>query len=129
MALRACLGAPMLLFVLLSILPLSHSSPVTSDSRRNSQNLPTYGKRQGGYFSVLGVAGVGGTSLHPRLEIRELEKNADQWNLYLLGLRRLQSIDQGDKLSYYQVAGKYICWKLRTGMRHLLGSPARFLSL
>jgi hypothetical protein len=108
MALGACLGASMLLFILLSLLPLSHSSPVTSDTRRISEDLPSYGERQDGYFSVLGVAGVGGTSLHPRLEIRDLERNADQWNIYLLGLRRLQGVDQGDKLSYYQVAGKYV---------------------
>lgn len=55
---------------------------------------------------MLGVAGLAGAALHPRLEIRELEKNADQWNVYLLGLRRFQSVDQSDKLSYYQVAGR-----------------------
>jgi tyrosinase len=102
------LGAPRLLLLFIFLLSLSHCSPVTSDIRRISQESPPRGKRQGGYFSVLGVAGLGGSSLHPRLEIRELEKNADQWNIYLLGLRRLQSVDQGDKLSYYQVAGMSI---------------------
>ncbi|KAF2259452.1 Di-copper centre-containing protein, partial [Lojkania enalia] len=40
-----------------------------------------------------------------RLEIRELEKNKDQWNIYLLGMRKFQSMDQKNKLSWYQIAG------------------------
>ncbi|KAH7118957.1 hypothetical protein B0J11DRAFT_552225 [Dendryphion nanum] len=43
--------------------------------------------------------------IYPRLEIRELEKNEDQWHLFLLGLRKFQDMDQNDKLSYYQIAG------------------------
>ncbi|OCK82998.1 Di-copper centre-containing protein [Lepidopterella palustris CBS 459.81] len=43
--------------------------------------------------------------LLPRLEIRQLEQNADQWNVYLLGLNRFQQMTQSDKLSYYQIAG------------------------
>lgn len=60
----------------------------------------------GAFFSILGVRGLGDSSIHPRLEIRELEKNADQWNVYLLGLNRFQQMNQTDKLSYYQIAGK-----------------------
>lgn len=59
-------------------------------------------KRQDGFVSVTGITQFG---VQPRLEIRELEKNADQWNIYLLGLARWQATDQRDKLSYYQVAG------------------------
>ena len=56
---------------------------------------------------VLGVRGLGIDTTHPRLEIRELERNKDQFNVYLLGLQRLQNIPQDDKFSYYQVAGRF----------------------
>lgn len=52
------------------------------------------------------VTGVLGGGLAPRLEIRELQKNADQWNLYLLALLRFQEVDQDDQFSYYQIAGE-----------------------
>ena len=55
---------------------------------------------------ILGVRGLGIDTIHPRLEIRELQRNKDQLNVYLLGLRRLQSVGQYDKFSYYQIAGK-----------------------
>jgi len=51
------------------------------------------------------VTGIQTTSPQPRLEIRQLEKNADQWNIYLLGMRRFMSSNETEKLSYYQVAG------------------------
>jgi tyrosinase len=52
------------------------------------------------------VTGIQNTSPQPRLEIRQLEKNADQWNIYLLGMRRFMRTNQTEKLSYYQIAGK-----------------------
>lgn len=62
---------------------------------------------QEGVFSVLGIAGMGESTVKPRLEIRDLEKNhPDQWNVFLLGLKRFQEINQDDKLSYFQIAGK-----------------------
>ncbi|OAG11374.1 Di-copper centre-containing protein [Paraphaeosphaeria sporulosa] len=63
-------------------------------------------RRQDGIFSVLGIAGLGDSTIYPRLEIRDLEKNhPDQWNIFLLGLQRFQAISQDDKLSYFQIAG------------------------
>ena len=52
------------------------------------------------------VTGIQGTGTQVRLEIRQLEKNADQWNIYLLGMNRFMRSNQSEKLSYYQVAGK-----------------------
>jgi tyrosinase len=82
---------------------ISTPSPVTLNGngplRRSDQT------RQTGVFSVLGVAGLGDTSVYPRLEVRELERNADQWNIYLLGLKRFQETGKDDRLSYYQIAG------------------------
>lgn len=41
------------------------------------------------------------------MEIRDLEKNhPDQWNLYLLGLRDFQQINEDEPSSYYQIAGE-----------------------
>lgn len=73
-------------------------------------------KRQSGGFTAItgvcssgtgsnGVCNTNGRASYPRLEIRELARNADQWNLYLLGMERFQGKDKNDRLSYYQVAG------------------------
>lgn len=44
-------------------------------------------------------------SIPVRLEIRDLQKNADQWNLYLLGLTAFKNVDETSDLSYYGIAG------------------------
>ncbi|KAF2020511.1 Di-copper centre-containing protein [Aaosphaeria arxii CBS 175.79] len=54
------------------------------------------------YFSVVGVQGCG---IHPRLELRELEKDPTMWNLFIQAMAKFQAMDQADKLSYFQVAG------------------------
>ncbi|OCK73056.1 Di-copper centre-containing protein [Lepidopterella palustris CBS 459.81] len=63
--------------------------------------------------ATIAVTGITG-SVYPRLEIRTLANNADQWNLYLLGMQRFQAVDQSDPLSYYQIAGihgrPYVPW-------------------
>lgn len=45
-------------------------------------------------------------SMPLRLEIRELQKNTEQWNLYILALDMLQYTDQSELLSWYEIAGK-----------------------
>ncbi|KAF2877846.1 hypothetical protein BDV95DRAFT_479733 [Massariosphaeria phaeospora] len=110
-ALSAALG--LLLFGLFAT--PSACTPVGRGSLEHDvEDLLAINKRQGGVFSVLGVVGLGDKTVHPRLEIRELEKNADQWNVYLLGMYRFQNMNQGNKLSYYQIAGihgrPYIPW-------------------
>ncbi|KAH8787772.1 common central domain of tyrosinase-domain-containing protein [Hyaloscypha finlandica] len=40
-----------------------------------------------------------------RLEIRQLQQNADQWNLYILGLDAFKKMDETSDLSYYGVCG------------------------
>lgn len=40
-----------------------------------------------------------------RMEIRDLEKNEDQWTLYILGLSMMQYTNQTDEISWYQVTG------------------------
>lgn len=60
------------------------------------------------------VTGITTFGTQPRLEIRQLQKNADQWNIFLLGMKRFQETDQSDMNSYYQIAGihgrPYVPW-------------------
>ena len=76
----------------------SYASPITNIRKETLQ------KRQDAPFAVTGVQGSG---VQPRLEIRDLQQNADQWNIYLLGLQRMQAVDQSDYLSWFQIAGKH----------------------
>ncbi|KAF2173735.1 hypothetical protein M409DRAFT_16009 [Zasmidium cellare ATCC 36951] len=93
--------------ILLSLLCLSSASALL---RHNVEDLssapdtPPLMRRQAdnGTFAVTGVQGAG---VQPRLEIRELERDADSWNLYVLGMQRFQATDQSDKLSYYRLCG------------------------
>ncbi|KAJ8128213.1 hypothetical protein O1611_g5423 [Lasiodiplodia mahajangana] len=41
----------------------------------------------------------------PRLEIRDLEQDDDQWNLYILALSWMQYTSQDSPFSWYQIAG------------------------
>ncbi|KAF2130392.1 Di-copper centre-containing protein [Dothidotthia symphoricarpi CBS 119687] len=70
------------------------------------------------YFSVVGVQGTG---VHPRQELRELEKDAELWNMFLQAFARFQAADQDAKLSYYQVAGihgvPFGKWDNATGLK------------
>ena len=99
----------MFLFFITAFFTFCSCKPITFDTRRPiTEDIPTRHKRQGGFFAVLGVAGLTNGTSYPRLEIRDLEKNhPDQWNIYLLGLRRFQMVDQSDKLSYYQISGMW----------------------
>jgi hypothetical protein len=44
--------------------------------------------------------------LQPRLEIRELAQDRDQWEVFLLGLRHMQESNATDPSSYYAIAGE-----------------------
>ena len=56
--------------------------------------------------SYYGITGVKLGGVQPRLEIRQLQQNPEMWNLYLLAMEQFKNVDQDDKLSYYQIAGK-----------------------
>jgi tyrosinase len=52
------------------------------------------------------VTGVKMGQILPRLELRNLQANyPDQFNVYLLGLQRLQQVNQSDMLSHFKLAG------------------------
>ena len=40
-----------------------------------------------------------------RLEIRDLAQNSDQWNIFLLGMKRMQEAESTDPTSYHAIAG------------------------
>ncbi|EOD45014.1 putative tyrosinase protein [Neofusicoccum parvum UCRNP2] len=70
-------------------------------------------ERQNTFFAITGPTGTS-AGVAPRLEVRDLANNADQWNLFVLAMSRFQSKAQDGKLSWYQVAGihgrPYVNW-------------------
>lgn len=58
--------------------------------------------RQSSFYAITGIK-VGG--VQPRLEIRDLQKKPEQWNMFLLALQRFQAQTQSQRESFYQVAG------------------------
>jgi tyrosinase len=60
------------------------------------------------------VTGVQNGQILPRLEVQDLHANADQFNIFLLGLQRMQSANQSDYLSYFQIAGMSFLPRLKT---------------
>ncbi|CAI6340671.1 unnamed protein product [Periconia digitata] len=80
---------------------VSLASPLTSESAAANGIV----KRQNGFFVVHPIEDGG---VQPRLNIRDLagkSENKELWALYILAIKRLQAVDQKEKLSYYQVAG------------------------
>ena len=90
---------------------ISHASTINSNRRRFELDERIASERRQANatarYPVQGIKGHGNTAIHPRLEIRELERNPDQFNVYLLGMQRFQSVDQNDRLSYFRVAGMF----------------------
>lgn len=62
-------------------------------------------QRRQGQEPTVAIMGIQTYGVQPRLEIRQLEARPDQWNIFLLGLRRFQQTDQSNLTSYYQIAG------------------------
>ncbi|KAG8628704.1 hypothetical protein KVT40_002569 [Elsinoe batatas] len=64
---------------------------------------PAHEKRQSGSVVATGVTGNG---VQNRRELRDMQRNnPDQFNVYILGLRRMMAVPQNNVLSYYQIAG------------------------
>lgn len=103
-----------LLLVVSLLCSSTHSKIVRAHRRRHIvTNLHSHIRRQDDIYPVLGVRGQGLNNTAPRLEIRELQRNPDLFNLYLLGLQRWQNTSQDDKFSYFQTAGT--CASLNLG--------------
>ncbi|RMZ70503.1 histone acetyltransferase spt10 [Pyrenophora seminiperda CCB06] len=95
-----------------------HAHPARSDAELQEHLDKINGeltKRQSqGTIAIAGVCSAGvnsngqcnsGSTASPRLEVREMARNSDQFNLFLLGMERFQAKDKSDPLSYYQIAG------------------------
>lgn len=95
----------LLAIALLHAVLLTSCSPLLSHQVEElaAPEAPTLQRRQSSLTLVTGITAFG---VQPRLEIRELQQNADQWNIYLLGLVRWQAVNETEKLSYYQIAGE-----------------------
>lgn len=77
----------------------SNGSPLLTG---NSNTLEVR-QRPGSYYPVPVATG----GVHPRLEIRELEKvGGEMWNLFLLALAEFQAMNQTIIDSYFQIAGR-----------------------
>ena len=68
---------------------------------RKSANL--LDRRQSSNSSYTVVQGILDTSPQPRLEIRELEKNVDQWNIFMLGLNRWMKTNESEKVGFREL--------------------------
>ncbi|KAK0795438.1 hypothetical protein LTR02_007053 [Friedmanniomyces endolithicus] len=101
MRLRRTLPGVVWASILVHLVPLVTSLPL-SPLQTDDPTAPLLNRRQSSFEVVSGIQAFG---IQPRLEIRQLEQNVDQWNIYLLGLARFQATNQSDKLSYYQIAG------------------------
>ncbi|KAF2402444.1 Di-copper centre-containing protein [Trichodelitschia bisporula] len=62
---------------------------------------PSVVRRQNGPIAVTGIGG----GVQPRLELRDLQQDADQWNIYLLAMARMQAMSQDNPLSWFQISG------------------------
>lgn len=84
------------LFVLITVIvSIAYGVPV-------QDQLDSHFDKRASYLAITGLQSSG---TYPRLEIRQLQKNTAQWNLYLLALNRFKGMSQADKSSYYQVSG------------------------
>jgi len=79
---------------------LSHAQAATNSTDGPSCSVA---KADDSYFSVVGVQVTG---VHPRQELRELEKDSALWNIFLQAFARFQAMDQEEKVSYYNIAGR-----------------------
>ncbi|KAF2807767.1 Di-copper centre-containing protein [Mytilinidion resinicola] len=58
--------------------------------------------RRGNYHAI----STPGGGVYPRLEIRDLKKDTDAWNIFILGMRQWQEeVDPNDAFSWYKIMG------------------------
>ena len=64
--------------------------------------------------STIVVTGAIQGGVQPRLEVHQLRRDEDQWNIYLLALHSFMTMDSNDPMSYYQISGihgvPYVEW-------------------
>jgi tyrosinase len=71
----------------------------------------------GSYYPITVATG----GVHPRMELRELEKTGEMWNLFLLAMTDFQKMDQNTIDSWFQIAGIHgMPWYVFSGTLELL---------
>ncbi|GME24295.1 Tyrosinase [Neofusicoccum parvum] len=102
------------------LLPTVTGSPLSHD--RLSHEVRDLGlahqgakyKRQATADTPLAITGVADSNVQVRLEVRDLAKNEVQWNLFILGMSRLQNVSQEERTSWYSMAGihgmPFVAW-------------------
>lgn len=103
-----------LALLILQCAAIAIASPLLRHEVNNAATGPSGADLQRRQSETVIVTGIKTFGIQPRLEIRQLQKNADQWNIFLLGMKRFQETDQSDMNSYYQIAGihgrPYVPW-------------------
>ncbi|KAI1121613.1 Di-copper centre-containing protein [Nemania abortiva] len=99
---------PLCIFVLLVSLLFSpsliYASGIKGYDYGHNTSLRIY-KRDFSQSSIVGSLPLVDGQPQPRLEIRDLQKDDDQWNLYILALSWMQYTAQDSPFSFYQIAG------------------------
>ena len=106
---RGALGMLFTLFVLLQAVVASkhhvhhpaHRSPEAMEAHLQETRAILESRANN-----VAIKGPSDNAQYPRLEIRDLQKKADQWNLYLLAMERFKAKPKNDRMSWYQLAGK-----------------------
>jgi len=88
--------------MLLSTVTITLGLLATSAIASPAPSYESEAEKRGGTVAVTGITGTG---MQTRLDIHTIQKNADQWNLYLLTLQAWKAQPQSNPLSYYGVAG------------------------
>ncbi|KAF2641582.1 Di-copper centre-containing protein [Massarina eburnea CBS 473.64] len=111
--------------MLFTVVLLLQSVAASHGHMHHAHRAPSAVHKRGYNGTNIVVTGATDQHAYPRLEIRELQKNADQFNLYLLALESFQAKDKTDLLSYYQIAGihgrPYIPWNEPGPLQHVAG--------
>ena len=99
-------------FWLLLVTHLAFALPLLNHEVEPLQSeRPGLRRRQ---LPTVAITGITAYGVQSRLEIRDLQNNVDQWNIFVLGLARFQQTNQSDITSYYSIAGihgrPYIPW-------------------
>jgi tyrosinase len=105
---RGAMGMLFAVFVLLQAVVASQHHAHNHPAHRSVETMDAHLKETRAMLQErannIAIQGAG-NGQYPRLEIRELQKNADQWNMYLLALEKFQSKSKDDRMSWFQIAG------------------------
>ncbi|KAF2685861.1 Di-copper centre-containing protein [Lentithecium fluviatile CBS 122367] len=106
---RGALGMLFAVFILLQAVVAFQHHAHSHPAHRSPQAMDAHLKETRALLEErannVAIKGAADNGQYPRLEIRELQKKADQWNLYLLAMERFKAKPRNDRMSYYQVAG------------------------